>query len=547
MADRKLSDLTALDSSTTDLTIASADQFLVLDDSETAGTASKNKKVTLGELLKNLPIGTVSEPSLGFTGDSDTTGFFRSAEGEIAISTNDTLNSKFTSTGFQIGTGTATAQFHVFNTSIGDDIIIENSDSDGSDGPSVVLYRNSSTPAADDGLGTIEFRGEDSIGNTQSYAEITGGIVGTSTGSEDGRIDFRTTTAGASYNAIRLENGKVGINEVEPEAPLHVNNTDTQILRLECPNTGAGSGADIRFYRHRADDVGVADDQLSTLFFRGHNTDATASQRQVDYTAIQAQIADPTVDSEDGRLAFQVQAAGTLTTQLEIEADKIEFFQDVDLASGKEFKINGASILNATTLGSSVVSSSLTSVGTIGTGTWNGTAVGVAYGGIGLTSTPSVGQVLIGDGTGYQLKTLTAGTNVSIDIGTEYLTISASASNTGSPNTAGDGIDINGFEINVDLKANGGLVIESTELALDLGATSITGTLPTSKLTDVTATGTELNTLDGNTAATATTLAATDRIVVNDEGTMVQVALSDLVTFLEDSTASSLEIDGGTY
>ena len=44
--------------------------------------------------------------------------------------------------------------------------------------------------------------------------------------------------------------------------------------------------------------------------------------------------------------------------------------------------------------------------------------------------------------------------------------------------TAGDGIDIatNGT-ISTDLKANGGLVIETTELAIDLGATSITGTL----------------------------------------------------------------------
>jgi hypothetical protein len=43
--------------------------------------------------------------------------------------------------------------------------------------------------------------------------------------------------------------------------------------------------------------------------------------------------------------------------------------------------------------------------------------------------------------------------------------------------TAGDGIDIGGNIISVDLKANGGLVIESTELAVDLGATNITGTL----------------------------------------------------------------------
>jgi hypothetical protein len=43
--------------------------------------------------------------------------------------------------------------------------------------------------------------------------------------------------------------------------------------------------------------------------------------------------------------------------------------------------------------------------------------------------------------------------------------------------TAGDGLDITGTAFSLDLKANGGLVIESTEVAVDLGASSITGTL----------------------------------------------------------------------
>tara|TARA_Y100001938_G_scaffold150777_1_gene243377 strand:- start:19353 stop:20327 length:975 start_codon:yes stop_codon:yes gene_type:complete len=48
----------------------------------------------------------------------------------------------------------------------------------------------------------------------------------------------------------------------------------------------------------------------------------------------------------------------------------------------------------------------------------------------------------------------------------------------------------------------------------------------------VTTTQAELNIIDGGTAATSTTLASADRIVVNDNGTMVQVALSDLLTYL---------------
>ena len=319
MADRKLSELTASTS------IANADKFLFLDESASTD-ANKNKKISLANLCQNIPNGTVSSPGLCLKADAGSTGFFRSAEDEIAISTNTTLNSKFTTTGFQIGTGTATAQFHTFKTTTGDDVVIENSEAGATEGPNVVLYRNSASPAADDVLGTVEFRGEDSGGSTQSYAEITAGIVDTTASGEDGRIDFNTTTGGSLSNAVRLQEGKVGINESAPEAPIHVNNTDTQILRLECPNNDASSGADIRMYRHRNDAVGQDNDALSTLFFRGHNDDATASQRQIDYAAIQAQIADATTDSEDGKILLQVQTAGTLTTQFEVNANTIGFF-----------------------------------------------------------------------------------------------------------------------------------------------------------------------------------------------------------------------------
>ena len=216
--------------------------------------------------------------------------------------------------------------------------------------------------------------------------------------------------------------------------------------------------------------------------------------------------------------------------------------------------------------------------------------------------------------------------------------------------TAGDGLDKSANTLSVDLKSNGGLVIESTEIAVDLSASSITGTLAVSdggtgstsasaartalglaigtnvqafdaQLSDVagltpsngvfivgdgsnfvaesgataraslgltigtnvqaydadldnlsgchsgasaalaaltstevaildgaTVTTTELNTVcDGGTSATSTTLATADRFVCNDNGTMKQVALSDLVTFLEDGATSGFDINGGTY
>ena len=62
-----------------------------------------------------------------------------------------------------------------------------------------------------------------------------------------------------------------------------------------------------------------------------------------------------TVDSGDGDKTFQFEATG----------DNFGSSENMNLADGKVYKVNNTEILSATTLGSSVVNSSLTSVGTL--------------------------------------------------------------------------------------------------------------------------------------------------------------------------------------
>ena len=52
--------------------------------------------------------------------------------------------------------------------------------------------------------------------------------------------------------------------------------------------------------------------------------------------------------------------------------------------------------------------------------------------------------------------------------------------------------------------------------------------------TNVTSTAVELNIIDGDTAASATTVADADRVVFNDNGTMKQVAVTDLAAYFDD-------------
>ena len=103
--------------------------------------------------------------------------------------------------------------------------------------------------------------------------------------------------------------------------------------------------------------------------------------------------------------------------------DAWEFSENVNTVSGKVYKIAGNDVLSATGLGSGVVSSSLTSVGALASGTWNATTIATNKGGTGQTSYTN-GQILIGDSSGSLTKgTITAGTGLSTLTGSGQITI----------------------------------------------------------------------------------------------------------------------------
>tara|TARA_R100001460_G_scaffold43995_2_gene80429 strand:+ start:1509 stop:3332 length:1824 start_codon:yes stop_codon:yes gene_type:complete len=121
--------------------------------------------------------------------------------------------------------------------------------------------------------------------------------------------------------------------------------------------------------------------------------------------------------------------------------------------------------------------------------------------------------------------------------------------------TVADGIVTVAGEISVTTLDIGGTNVTSTAAELNIldGVTStaaelnildgVTSTAAELNILDgVTATAAEINIIDGDTSATSTTLAAADRVIVNDNGTMKQVALSDFETFFESALDTTSNI-----
>lgn len=100
---------------------------------------------------------------------------------------NHTFNGNLTQTGTNTHSGTET-----FTGSL----IHQLSDNGAGEGPSLILDRLSTTPAASDLIAALLFRGRDSAANNESYAKIIAEILDATSTSEDARLLLQTVVAG---------------------------------------------------------------------------------------------------------------------------------------------------------------------------------------------------------------------------------------------------------------------------------------------------------------------------------------------------------------
>jgi len=246
--------------------------------------------------------------------------------------------------------------------------------------------------------------------------------------------------------------------------------------------------------------------------------------------------------------------------------------------SGNEFSVdlksNGGLVIESTELALKLDASSITGTLAIGDGGTGSTSASGARSNLGLVIgtniqafdqqlsdiaglTPSDGNFIVGDGSNFVLESgSTARASLGVSIGSQVQAYDADLDNLSGMQSGAssalaaitsteiqilDGATVSTAELNI----LDGVTATASELNILDGVTATASEL--NILDGVTATATELNIMDGNTSASSTTLATGDRMVMNDAGTMKQVALSDLVTFLEDGSTSGFDVEGGTF
>ncbi len=235
----------------------------------------------------------------------------------------------------------------------------------------IQFYKLSASPADNDDVGKISFYGDDDGTNKTLFGQILAESTDVTDATEDGKITFYTMTAGTSTATLTLASSVTTINAActitgaltlsstltDGTATLDGSGNWSGIANLTM--TGAldsGTGNITTGGILKVDVDGTAENAAGSLTL-GAGNDAGIFFDGTDLVIITngAGASGIILDSEDDTV--EIKGSGTLQATFDTGG--------LNLVTGDAYEINGTSVLNATTLGSAVVASSLTSVGTL--------------------------------------------------------------------------------------------------------------------------------------------------------------------------------------
>ena len=239
-------------------------------------------------------------------------------------------------------------------------VVIQKTDDGATVNPTLELQRSSASPAADDIIGGIEFKGNDSAGNTDTYASIRGMIGRPNSTSERGVINFHAMNNGSDEVVMSMNRKGLFLNAgndlyfdgstddafntqlsaTDPnqnrlirlpnlDGTLLIDQDDSGLLKLQKADDGAAQGPEIILERTSASPA--AEDLLGSIVFKGQDSDGNIDT----YAEITGEIERTNSGSERGRLDFDVVANGSMETIFTLNRNGLFF------GAGNKIALNG--------------------------------------------------------------------------------------------------------------------------------------------------------------------------------------------------------------